>query len=247
MPRKGYRHTEEHNARIAAAVRRRFADPAEREKMSLLLKGRCVVGTPLGEKTRAKMRIAQWNRSIDSHARGYRLSDETKRRQSRAKLRAVREGICPIPVHPGTCGRRSDLGKPAFRSRWEANFARILNLLKARDEVVSWYYEPVPIPYLNGHYYFPDFLVLYPDGSCSWIEVKGYWPSGDRNIPRKLVSLYLQFPQERVIVVSGFEYATLRDEYAESLPHWDDAGVKFRRRRKSVCLSKSKNIMERKM
>jgi len=54
-------------------------------------------------------------------------------------------------------------GKPMFRSSWEANFMRTLDLHQA---VLQWASEPIRIPYLNpvtgkGSMYVPDFLIKY--------------------------------------------------------------------------------------
>ena len=39
-------------------------------------------------------------------------------------------------------GRREDLGETWFRSSWEANYARYLNLLARMKIVERWEYEP---------------------------------------------------------------------------------------------------------
>lgn len=69
-------------------------------------------------------------------------------------------------------------GPPIYRSSWEANFMRTLDLHPA---VAQWASEPIKIPYQNpitgkGSVYVPDFLIKYMKASgqlvTELIEIK---------------------------------------------------------------------------
>lgn len=65
-----------------------------------------------------------------------------------------------------------------FRSRWEANYARFLELLKTSGTVLEWLHEP-EVFWFEGvskgtTNYTPDFKVTMADGSIEYHEVKGW-------------------------------------------------------------------------
>ena len=122
----------------------------------------------------------------------------------------------------GLAGFRSDLGCIRFRSRWEANVARILNLLKEQGVITSWQFEPCLFEFKDGSKYLPDFEVLYPDGSIKWWEIKGWWQSSAR---KKVVEFCRQFPEEHLIVP---DYKWLTKQYKHLISTWDDSGVTVR-------------------
>ena len=68
-----------------------------------------------------------------------------------------------IHTYVGLAGIRDDLGI-FFRSRWEANYARVLNLLG-----ILWLYEPTRFTTPYGSYA-PDFYL--PEREV-YVEVKG--------------------------------------------------------------------------
>nr|WP_305123169.1 hypothetical protein [Roseomonas sp. GC11] len=45
---------------------------------------------------------------------------------------------------------------------------------------VTFSYEALRLPYVQSHYYTPDFLLQKLDGSTMIVETKGYFPSDDR-------------------------------------------------------------------
>jgi hypothetical protein len=107
----------------------------------------------------------------------------------------------------GRGGRRADLENTYFRSSWEANYARYLNLLLSRGEIKSWEYEPhifrfdgvkrAPLSYT------PDFRVVDKDGVVAWHEVKGWMDSKSRSRLKRMAKFY---PEERVIIIAKEEY-----------------------------------------
>ncbi len=63
---------------------------------------------------------------------------------------------------------------PTYRSKLEAAYATYLDGLKKAGDIQSISYEPITIRVAEGVRYTPDFLVITPDGSLTFHEVKGY-------------------------------------------------------------------------
>jgi len=123
--------------------------------------------------------------------------------------RALREGRVRFSMRTGSgkTGFRSDLGQ-SFRSTWEANFARVLNLLK-----ISWKYEYSPKP-ITRVMYRPDFYL--PDRDI-FVEVKGYpSPKFRRRLPVLQRAL-----GGRLFVLDPNCYEVLRDVYSAKLSLWE--------------------------
>lgn len=68
------------------------------------------------------------------------------------------------------------------RSRWEANLVFYFEFLKSQGKIKAWYYES-EIFYFDvkrgTNNYTPDFKIIENDGSCYYIEVKGYFTRKD--------------------------------------------------------------------
>ena len=113
------------------------------------------------------------------------------------------------PHGHGKFGFREDLNQ-YFRSTWEANFARILNLLG-----IKWEYEKNRV-HLGSCSTVIDFWLpeLYLN-----IEVKGA-RFGTRD--RKLQLLYSQQPNFPIKVVDGEVYKTLTNMYKNSIVRWEN-------------------------
>lgn len=103
---------------------------------------------------------------------------------------------------------REDLGC-YFRSRWEANFARILNYIG-----VKWEYEPKKFRLSDGTYYTPDFHIL-PNGV--WFEIKGY--SKDKKWNRKFYKIIFE-ENLSIFAVGKPQYEELQKEYG-LIPGWE--------------------------
>lgn len=112
---------------------------------------------------------------------------------------------------PGKGGRRADLDNRYFRSRWEANYARWLNVLVARGALVGWGYE-VETFWFEGikrgsRSYTPDFRLELPDGSVEWHEVKGYM---DAKSKTKIGRFHRYYPKERLVILDGEWFEAFR-------------------------------------
>lgn len=61
-----------------------------------------------------------------------------------------------------------------YRSKWEWEYARYLDLLKAAKQVDGWWYEEHSFLIGVGASYTPDFLVVWAGNRAEYHEVKGY-------------------------------------------------------------------------
>lgn len=121
-------------------------------------------------------------------------------------------------------GRRPDLGDIYFRSSWEANYARYLNLLKKMGLVVSWQFEPKTFwfPVKRGVVsYKPDFLVFFKGAERGeYHEIKGWVVARDRTKWARMAKYY---PDVKLVVVGHSEYRTIKNKWASAIPEWEGA------------------------
>lgn len=122
-------------------------------------------------------------------------------------------------------GRRPDLGDIFFRSSWEANYARYLNLLKSRGVVLSWDYEPETFWFeavrRGARSYLPDFRVTTKDGTY-YVEVKGWM---DKKSKTKLKRMAKYYPKVDLRVVGKKEYCGIERQLAGAIPGWEHPGA----------------------
>jgi len=131
-------------------------------------------------------------------------------------------------------GKRVDLGNQYFRSKWEANVARVLN-----HKGIKWLYEPRV--FFFGEFksgtltYCPDFYL--PDQEI-WLEVKGQITPKGKTAIRRFKKF---FPEEasKLFAITGtdktaaakffveqkipffFLYNEIKKEFEKTLPHWE--------------------------
>jgi hypothetical protein len=120
-------------------------------------------------------------------------------------------------------GRRPDLGGRYFRSAWEANYARFLEMLKRRGEISAWEYETQTFMFeaikRGTRSYTPDFKVIYPDGRHEWHEVKGWMDAKSATRIKRMAKYY---PKETIRIVGEpwFKAANTRG-LALAIPGWE--------------------------
>ena len=121
-------------------------------------------------------------------------------------------------------GYREDLGADKyFRSSWEANYARYLNLLVKMGIVEEWKYEPETFWFLaikrGVRSYRPDFLVQYKGESKPvYVEVKGWM---DPKSKTKISRFKKYFPQLKLEVVGDKEYRGIKSKWKSAIPMWE--------------------------
>ncbi len=110
----------------------------------------------------------------------------------------------------GKSGIRKDIDKSiCFYSTWEANFARVLQLLKVR-----WEYAPKVFD-LGKHTYRPDFYL--PDNNV-YIEIKNFM--NDYSIERDRSFRKLN-PDINLEIISKIEYKQLEKRYKKLISGWE--------------------------
>lgn len=153
-------------------------------------------------------------------------SDAERQRRSDQGLQRALGGGLPAGEQSysrAAGGRRPDLDNRYFRSSWEANYARFLNLLVARGEIASWEYEVKTFTFdaikRGTRAYTPDFRVVYPDGHHEWHEVKGWM---DQKSKTKLKRMAKYYPSETVCVIEEEWFrAAQRSGLAGAIPGWE--------------------------
>ena len=120
-------------------------------------------------------------------------------------------------------GKREDLGGQYFRSAWEADYARFLNWLLEKGEIVSWAYEPKTFEFVpikrGSKFYTPDFLVTLPGGRQEWHEVKGWMDQASKTRLKRMAKYY---PDEKIVVIDeGWFRSAARQGLPSIIPNWE--------------------------
>ncbi|MDP2838048.1 MAG: hypothetical protein Q8O53_02105 [Candidatus Moranbacteria bacterium] len=110
----------------------------------------------------------------------------------------------------GKAGIRPDISPTLyFFSRWEANYARVLNFLGKK-----WIHQPRTFQ-LQSQKYTPDFYL--PDEDA-YIEIKNFFSEYSLNRDRQFREIY---PDLKLIVISKKEYSVLEEQYAKKIKEWE--------------------------
>ena len=119
-------------------------------------------------------------------------------------------------------GKRPDLGNMYFRSRWEANWARYLEWMKGRGEILSWEYEPETFEFVGikrgSRFYTPDFKVTNINNSVEYQEVKGWM---DKRSATKLKRMKKYHPNIKIVLVEQPLYCSVKNNLQGIIPHWE--------------------------
>jgi hypothetical protein len=120
-----------------------------------------------------------------------------------------------------TIGKRADLNNQFFRSSWEANYARYLNMLINQNIIIKWEYEPDEFEFVKikrgNRYYKPDFKVFYSDGSYEYHEVKGYY---DKTSLTKLKRFRKYFPHLSLIMIDE-QWFKANNNLKQIIKNWE--------------------------
>jgi len=120
------------------------------------------------------------------------------------------------------CGER-EIGNKIFffRSSWEANYARYLELKKTFGEILDWQFEGKRFFGENqwkGTCYLPDFEVTLTDGCVEFHEVKGWMD--DRSL-KKIQMMRDCYPDLKLVVIGSKEYTLIRNRYQALIHDWE--------------------------
>ncbi len=110
----------------------------------------------------------------------------------------------------GKAGIRSDIDKTTyFYSRWEANFARLLNYWE-----IEWVHQPKVFD-LGTQKYTPDFYLPQYD---IYIEIKNFLWNYSRIRDEKFRKLY---PNKKLILLLKEDYLKFEKRYSDFIPNWE--------------------------
>lgn len=109
-----------------------------------------------------------------------------------------------------------------FRSRWEANYARYLEWLRARGDIASWEHEAQTF-WFEGIKrgvvsYLPDFKVVTPGGAVEWHEVKGWMDARSKTTIARMGRYH---PKEKLVVIQQKQYDEIRRKLSTMIPDWE--------------------------
>lgn len=124
-------------------------------------------------------------------------------------------------------GVRLDIGPMHFRSAWEANYARYLNVMIRFGKILKWEYEPTTF-WFNGIKrgtvsYLPDFKIWPITGEPYFVEVKGYL---DGKSKTKLKRMRKFHPGVRVELVDAKAYQAIARTVRALIPAWEGGEFK---------------------
>lgn len=109
-----------------------------------------------------------------------------------------------------------------FRSRWEANYARHLQLLKESAVIAEWEHEPETFWFeaikRGVRSYLPDFRVTFPDGRIEYHEVKGYM---DARSKTKLKRMAKYHPDVMLILIQADWFKKNNPIHRALLSDWE--------------------------
>lgn len=108
-----------------------------------------------------------------------------------------------------------------FRSRWEANYARYLQWLKERGDILEWEYEPETFWFdtikRGVRSYKPDFRIHELNGAKPLHEVKGWMDARSKTTLKRMAKYH---PHETIILVREKEMRAI-SRFAALIPDWE--------------------------
>ncbi len=125
-------------------------------------------------------------------------------------IRDIGSRITSPKAAKGKSGIRKDISPTiCFYSRWEANFARILNMMD-----IQWEFQPRRFDLLTQKYT-PDFYLPEYD---LFIEIKNFLSEFSRNRDERFRKLY---PDIKLHLLLKDEYLELQKEFAPMIDEWE--------------------------
>jgi hypothetical protein len=195
-------------------------------------------GKSLSDETRQKMSVASQRMWKDPEFGAKMRTPErrAKRRQTSSE-NWIRSGRANENAY-SRCrrGRRADLGEMFFRSGWEANYARILNLLKEENEIYHWVFEPNTLPFpvdSRPFSYTPDFMVWRSDDRdhcyVEYVEIKGQMDDLSKLKHSHMEQFY---PNVKIRIIEEKEYRNLEMAFSPRIEKWEFDSSRYIAKRK---------------
>ena len=222
LTRKGRPHNSEARGRQAATMR---------EKWKRQPHPRGATGIKFSDDALAKMSEASKKTWALSKTFGIiHMSPEARSARSLASAKRMAARDASKSHTRAAGGKREDIGDTWFRSSWEANYARYLNLLVKMKLVDSWEFEPETFWFSGVKRgtvsYLPDFKVMYRnDPKPEYVEIKGWVTAKDRTKWKRMAKYH---PQIKLVVLAKKEYRDLENKWRSAIPEWE-SGLKKKR------------------
>lgn len=109
-----------------------------------------------------------------------------------------------------------------FRSSWEANYARILELLKQENKIHNWEHEPDTYWFEHiargARSYTPDFKIWVNDKEFFYVEIKGWM---DQTSKTKLERFGRYYPEYYLELIESDGIKKLKKEYKSLVDVWE--------------------------
>lgn len=153
------------------------------------------------------------------------MSKNEKRERNEKMMRTRAANGNYAPQRKGTSWKAAwrEIGgkRKYFRSRWEANYARHLEVLKSRGEIIDWEHE-CEVFWFNGIKrgcvsYLPDFKVTTKDG-VEFHEVKGWMDAASKTKIRRMKKYH---PQVKLVVIDAKAYRKLEKTVGGVVSGWE--------------------------
>lgn len=129
----------------------------------------------------------------------------------------------PTPKPAWNAGWREIGGqRKYFRSKWEANYARYLELLKSKGQLHSWEHEPETFWFKGIKRgcvsYLPDFRITEMNGKIAYHEVKGFM---DHKSQTKINRMAKYYPKVTIRVIDAAWFKHNNKMLAGIIPDWE--------------------------
>lgn len=216
--------------RKAKVDRRKFKSAADRSAAaSLRMKARHLENVhPMAGKTHtpeAREKISRKSRASWAAAPEARKIQQGDRLMA-AKIAKYGSITPPRPSASWKAGWREIGGERRFyRSRWEANYARYLQWLVNRGEILDWKYEPETFWFekikRGVRSYLPDFRVWENDGTSKLHEVKGWMDARSKTTLKRMAKYH---PAEKIIVIRERDYNAIARTVSGLIEGWETSG-----------------------
>lgn len=112
-----------------------------------------------------------------------------------------------------------------YRSRWEANYARYLQWLVERGEILRWKHEPETFWFdaikRGVRSYLPDFRVWELDGTSRLHEVKGWMDARSKTTLRRMAKYH---PGETIVLIRERDYNEIARKVGGLIEGWEASG-----------------------
>lgn len=178
----------------------------------------------LGKKHSAATR-ARLAKTSAAHWRSLTEEQQADQIMRARKTRVAVHGSGARQIERGTwkAGWREIGGKRKFyRSRWEANYARYLEWLKARGEIAEWSHEPETFWFekikRGVRSYLPDFRVVENSGAVVFHEVKGWMDDRSRVCLKRMAKYH---PKVKLLLIDAKQYRAIAAQVGPVIEGWE--------------------------